>query len=946
MVGSNIGRTEPGALDPGNPDPGASSPNGPTPGAGSVGPFEPLALLGKGGTGVVYSARDSRASTTAALKLMAAGDSLRFARELEVLRHVNDPGHPGVVRLLDSDSAPSPTWYAMELLDGDLTPLSGVRPNPGRNVERQRVLDVLTLVERVARALDYVHRRAIVHADLSSRNIRMRASSEPVLCDFGASVRVTGLGQRVNETQRLQSNGTLGYVAPERLRGEAWDSRADLYSLGCIWFELLTGRPVFVADHEHGLLHQHVHDPPGPISQWVAGFDPKLQQLLSRLLAKQARERPATAGSVASALHDYLRGAEESFNAAEVCFEPDRVNVASDAEELTHARMGELLEDVLGVSAETALLDHVYGTTQGNAADAYAYVRWLVAQGAIQISTQRARWTGHALDNAEAFPGLVDESFERLTDDERVAVSAAAIMGKTWTSGELRALLTLHMPGKAAELSQRASELLAARGVAVARDTARFEFRSELQRRALLHAGPKELVHELRAARAEQLAATVDVRVARELGEHWRALAQPLLAARAFRRAARQAELTLDRRIETLLAALTELDRVKEPDARAKSVRTRTLLELVLSHSRAGRHTRVWALAETLLASNPGLSPLDRARTLRAVGLSYRMVGKYALAGENYAASEASLAKRPPRSLAAQRERIELRIQRARLLYVMGESAQMMQLLREVSRDFRHVARGQQRADLYMNLANAIVSERRYAYSRRAVRYQRMSYAWHRAKRGPTSESALLAQFDLAFMLLLGGLVQCRKALALLDAAAIATAQLGETPLGCRIELYRAIALRRLHRVDECRAAAERTFDLAQRYGLLGYQGAAHACLAWVEHRAKRQARAIDLAQQALRLWWRAEPAHRDRRAEYPFQWLAQLPLLLILWEQERYEECTPVIEELLHPTQARLCKPLRNALTVVLSTQRQDWARYARALESALRLARGFGYL
>jgi tagatose-1,6-bisphosphate aldolase non-catalytic subunit AgaZ/GatZ len=68
--------------------------------------------------------------------------------------------------------------------------------------------------------------------------------------------------------------------------------------------------------------------------------------------------------------------------------------------------------------------------------------------------------------------------------------------------------------------------------------------------------------------------------------------------------------------------------------------------------------------------------------------------------------------------------------------------------------------------------------------------------------------------------------------------------------------------------------------------------------------------------------------------------------LLLILWEQERYEECTPVIEELLHPTQARLCKPLRNALTAVLDTQRQDWASYARALESALRLARGWGYL
>lgn len=946
MVGSSSGRTEPGGLDPDAINPGASSPGTPYPGLGSTEPFEPMALLGKGATGVVYSARDSRTSATVALKLMVAGDCVRFARELEVLRHVNDPGHSGVVRLLDRDPAPSPTWYAMELLEGDLTPLSGVRPNPGRNVDRQRVVEVLSLVERVARALEYVHCTGVVHADLSSRNVRMRASGEPVLCDFGASVRLAGLGQRVDETQRLQSNGTLGYVAPERLRGEAWDSRADLYSLGCIWFELLTGRPVFVADHEHGLLHQHVHDPPGPIAQWVTGFDPKLQQLLSRLLAKQARERPATAGCVASALHAYLSGVEEALQVAAVCFTPERVNVASDAEELTHARMGELLDDVLGVRPETALLDHVYSTTRGNAADAYTYLRWLVAQGAVQISTQHAQWTGRALEDADALPGLLGESFEQLTDEERVAVSAAAIMGKAWKSSELRALLTLHVPDRAAELSQQASSLLVAHGVAFARDTSHFEFRSELQRHALLFAGPLELVRRLRASRAQQLAAAADMRSARELAEHWRALAQPMRAARAFRRAARQSELTLDRRIETLLAALTELDRVPEPDARTESLRTRTALELVLSHSRAGRHARVWALAESLLGSSATLSPLDRARALRAVGLSYRMVGEYALAGENYAASEAALAQRPQRSLAAQRERIELRIQRARLLYVMGESGQMMQLLREVSRDFRHVARGQQRADLYMNLANAIVSERRYAYSRRAVRYQRKSYAWHRAQRGATAESTLLAQFDLAFMRLLGGLVQCRKALALLDAAARATAQLGETPLGCRIELYRAIALRRLHRVDECRAAAERTFELAQRYGLLGYQGAAHACLAWVEHTARRQSRAIDLAQQALRLWWRADPAHRDRRAEYPFQWLAQLPLLLILWEQERYEECTPVIEELLHPTQARLCKPLRNALGAVLETQRQDWARYARALETALRLARSWGYL
>ena len=322
------------------------------------GPYVVEGRLGHGGMGTVLRCRHERSGQIVALKT-AEGAQAHFQRmlrdELALLRRLCRLGHPSIVRVLDSGSAAGLSWYAMEHVEGrtlqaykselwsawdsDEARRSTVVENAARTelpargselasdseaeVERDslppaaagRMSEVLSLAAQLARALVFIHGQGTSHGDLSQRNVLVRDDGTPVLIDFGMSSTAFS-GPAAREMMRLEQRyaGTPGFLAPEVIRGEAADSRSDLYAFGCILFELVTGRAPFVASSGGALLRQHLAlDPPAP-SSLARGIPRALEQLILELLEKAPRRRIGFAVDVARRLAD-LRGTHPDISA-------------------------------------------------------------------------------------------------------------------------------------------------------------------------------------------------------------------------------------------------------------------------------------------------------------------------------------------------------------------------------------------------------------------------------------------------------------------------------------------------------------------------------------------------------------------------------------------------------------------------------------------------------
>ncbi|HEV8323457.1 MAG TPA: protein kinase, partial [Myxococcota bacterium] len=264
--------------------------------------FELLAVAGQGGMGTVWRARDRVDGALVALKVLADDDAQdsaaeRFVRETQVLAALR---HPGIVRYVASGRTPeSGPWMAMEWLEGeDLT----ARLQRGRLPVAQAV----ELVRQAAAAVGAAHARGIVHRDLKPSNLLLAGGdvARVKVVDFGVARDAT----RATLTQTGTLVGTPGYMAPEQVRGEAIDPRADVFSLGCVLFECLTGRPPFVADHMVALLFRIVVQEPEAPSELCAEVPPALDAFVARLMAKEPAARPDDGAAVATALEAVLDG--------------------------------------------------------------------------------------------------------------------------------------------------------------------------------------------------------------------------------------------------------------------------------------------------------------------------------------------------------------------------------------------------------------------------------------------------------------------------------------------------------------------------------------------------------------------------------------------------------------------------------------------------------------
>ncbi|HSQ63345.1 MAG TPA: protein kinase, partial [Polyangiaceae bacterium] len=253
--------------------------------------FELEHLAGSGGMGAVWRARDRETGGTVALKVMLAHttDRARFVREAEVLARLR---HDAIVRYVAHGVTDDGLSYlAMQWLEGcDLATRLARGP--------VRLSDTLAMAILVAEALGEGHARGVVHRDVKPANIFLPGErlEDATLIDFGIAYI-----QAITHT--TGAIGTIGYMAPEQARrGSSLDARTDVFSLGCVIFECLVGRPVFTGAHAVAILAKVlVHEPPR-LSEVLVGVPPELDELVARMLEKEPANRPADAREVAQAL--------------------------------------------------------------------------------------------------------------------------------------------------------------------------------------------------------------------------------------------------------------------------------------------------------------------------------------------------------------------------------------------------------------------------------------------------------------------------------------------------------------------------------------------------------------------------------------------------------------------------------------------------------------------
>ncbi|HLU75870.1 MAG TPA: Stk1 family PASTA domain-containing Ser/Thr kinase [Nonomuraea sp.] len=252
------------------------------------GRYELDGVVGRGGMAEVYRARDIRLDRIVAIKTLRSDLArdhtfqARFRREAQSAASLN---HPAVVAVYDtgedvSEGAPVP-YIVMEYVDGR-TLRDLLRAD--RRLIPERAAE---LVDGILRALDYSHRGGIVHRDIKPANVMITTAGDVKVMDFGIARAMADSAATM--TQTAQVIGTAQYLSPEQARGERVDARSDIYSTGCVLYELLTGQPPFTGDSPVAIAYQHVREEPIPPSQ----IDPEIPHWADAIVLKSMAKDPA-----------------------------------------------------------------------------------------------------------------------------------------------------------------------------------------------------------------------------------------------------------------------------------------------------------------------------------------------------------------------------------------------------------------------------------------------------------------------------------------------------------------------------------------------------------------------------------------------------------------------------------------------------------------------------
>ncbi len=271
------------------------------------GRYELDGVVGRGGMAEVYRARDIRLDRVVAVKTLRedlARDQTfqaRFRREAQSAASLN---HPSIVAVYDTGEdnlGPTPVPYiVMEYVDGR-TVRDLLRDD--RRLLPERALEI---TDGVLRALDYSHRNGIVHRDIKPANVMVTRSGDIKVMDFGIARAMSDA--QATMTQTAQVIGTAQYLSPEQARGERVDARSDLYSAGCLLYELLTGRPPFTGDSPVAIAYQHVTENPVTPSRIDPEIPPWADAIVLKSMAKDPANRYQSAGEMRADIQRGLSG--------------------------------------------------------------------------------------------------------------------------------------------------------------------------------------------------------------------------------------------------------------------------------------------------------------------------------------------------------------------------------------------------------------------------------------------------------------------------------------------------------------------------------------------------------------------------------------------------------------------------------------------------------------
>jgi serine/threonine protein kinase len=274
-----------------------------------LGRYDLVRVLGKGAMGVVYEGRDPNLERRVAIKTVkvenlseeaAAEYEARFRTEARSAARLQ---HPNIVSVYDSDRDGDIAFLVMEYIQGD-----DLKHHLDRGV-RYSLEQSLKMIRDLLAALDYAHKAGIVHRDIKPANLLIEPGGRVKLTDFGVA-RIQDSG----EATRTQGSmvGTLKYMAPEQVQGLKIDSRADLFSVGVVLYQLLTDKRPFDGDNDFSIIHQIIGHTPPPPSSFNARLPPAIDAVVARALAKDRENRFATARDFASALQSAIRRAEDA----------------------------------------------------------------------------------------------------------------------------------------------------------------------------------------------------------------------------------------------------------------------------------------------------------------------------------------------------------------------------------------------------------------------------------------------------------------------------------------------------------------------------------------------------------------------------------------------------------------------------------------------------------
>jgi serine/threonine protein kinase/tetratricopeptide (TPR) repeat protein len=436
-----------------------------------LGTYEIVAQLGAGGMGEVYRARDTRLDRDVAIKVLPATVAssperlARFEREAKTVAGLN---HPNIVVLYSIEEADGTRFLTMELVEGrDLTNLVSAGGLP--------LAQVLDVAIALSDALVAAHEQGVVHRDLKPANVMLTRDGRVKVLDFGlAKLAVSesdpNLTQAATVVSPLSGDGqvvgTVPYMAPEQIRGENVDARADLFALGILLYELATGKRPFAGETQMDIGHAILREHPRPLSSVRAELPPDLDRIVGRCLEKNPRQRFQTALDVSNelrGLRKQLERSESSLSARPVADKVASIAVlpfvnrsgSADDEYFSDGLADELLNVLSKIKGLRVIARSSTFTFKGKQATAAEIGRALevatLLEGSVRKAGDRVRISVQLVNVADS-SHLWSETYNRTLDDifavqDDIAQSVvkelrALLLGRgadSKTSGEARA---------------------------------------------------------------------------------------------------------------------------------------------------------------------------------------------------------------------------------------------------------------------------------------------------------------------------------------------------------------------------------------------------------------------------------------------------------------------------------------------------------------------------